>query len=560
MKKIYFLLSILFSVLTYSQNITVTVDASEMPEGVVNIVHNFGGSWSEVAATQIGGATGTTWSFDFVGTSTEVIEYVWKIYYTAGGDSQENLGPIVGGGGLNEAILVGVPTNEAVVTDYSSYGNRSVHADGTTWIAKTYFFGSVRQKSVGYSQLTVSTGTAGQNVVMDYSQNSWSQYHGPKAKDNGDGTYTAVVLPTQAFEYKWNNLTTSSIEDLLTCSNDGVLINTDGSAYANRIHAAGKHGSDVFASCPVSTFLAPGDVVVTSLIADANDRFQFIPLVDLAAGTVIYFTESGWISATNSWRNDDLSEGVLKYTAPTAITAGTVITVEEDAATEGSFVLPTDGSVITSIYGNSWGLSASGDQIIVFQATAPNVWDNVMTNPFPNPNFIFAVNSSSLSWYDATATTNTGLPSGLTDGTTAVSVGASTADNDEFDNIYFNETVYPLAGLTKNEIIVLVGNVANWLGSNTELTGWEIASFSLLSSNTFVNSEFSIYPNPVKDGQINFNIDGLKNITIYDVNGRLVFEQNTASNSLNISQINQGFYIVKVTADAKTFTSKFLVK
>ena len=31
------------------------------------------------------------------------------------------------------------------------------------------------------------------------------------------------------------------------------------------------------------TTLSSGDLIVTSLIADGNDRFEFIPLVDLSA-------------------------------------------------------------------------------------------------------------------------------------------------------------------------------------------------------------------------------------------------------------------------------------
>ena len=123
------------------------------------------------------------------------------------------------------------------------------------------------------------------------------------------------------------------------------------------------------------TSLLAGDLVVTSLIADGNDRFEFIPLVDLSVGTVIYFTETGWNATTNSWRKDDLTEGVVQYTAPTAITRGTVISIEEDAISNGQINLPSDGSVSISNFGNSFWLSTSGDQIIAFQGTPPPGWD-----------------------------------------------------------------------------------------------------------------------------------------------------------------------------------------
>ena len=131
------------------------------------------------------------------------------------------------------------------------------------------------------------------------------------------------------------------------------------------------------------TTLAPGDVIVTSLIADENDRHQFIPLVDLEAGTVIYFTESGWNATTGDWRNGDTTEGVLAYTAPGAV-AAVLLSLLKGCASNGTVILPADGSVVVdSGLGNSWALSTSGDQITVFQGTVAS------------PSFIFYVTSHS---------------------------------------------------------------------------------------------------------------------------------------------------------------------
>ena len=56
-----------------------------------------------------------------------------------------------------------------------------------------------------------------------------------------------------------------------------------------------------------------------------------------------------------------------------------------------------------------------------------------------------------------------------------------------------------------------------------------------------------MYPNPAKD-VISFN-DDLKNIKIYDLSGKVIFENNQSyhkGNLLNISNISNGIYIVEI--------------
>ncbi|CAI8200587.1 MAG: Uncharacterised protein [Formosa sp. Hel1_33_131] len=309
------------------------------------------------------------------------------------------------------------------------------------------------------------------------------------------------------------------------------------------------------------TSLLAGDLVVTSLIADGNDRFEFIPLVDLSVGTVIYFTETGWNATTNSWRKDDLTEGVVQYTAPTAITRGTVISIEEDAISNGQINLPSDGSVSISNFGNSFWLSTSGDQIIAFQGTPPPGWDGSGTNPFPAPNFIFAITSHSTAWHDATSTNITAIPSGLTNGLTAVAAGSAEGSSNEYDNIYYDADTNPLTGKTKTEILALVGNVANWIGNDTEPTAWKISNFSL-SSNQFANSEFSVVPNPVQNGflKIQSQVSGLKSINVFDLNGRAVLSTQLEFEVLDVSSLDRGLYLLNIKVNESAITKKIFVK
>jgi hypothetical protein len=81
------------------------------------------------------------------------------------------------------------------------------------------------------------------------------------------------------------------------------------------------------------TVLNPGDVVILSFqgylnsTEATNDNFSFMPLVNLEAGTTIHFTDIGWVGgAFASFEDGTTGLGdIITYTAPTAITAGTVI-------------------------------------------------------------------------------------------------------------------------------------------------------------------------------------------------------------------------------------------
>jgi len=70
-----------------------------------------------------------------------------------------------------------------------------------------------------------------------------------------------------------------------------------------------------------------------------------------------------------------------------------------------------------------------------------------------------------------------------------------------------------------------------------------------------------VYPNPVVDGRLYINtaLNATKAVVIYDVLGKQVV--NTATqNAVNVSNLNSGVYIVKVTEEGKTATRKLVIR
>ena len=71
-----------------------------------------------------------------------------------------------------------------------------------------------------------------------------------------------------------------------------------------------------------------------------------------------------------------------------------------------------------------------------------------------------------------------------------------------------------------------------------------------------------IYPNPVTNGTlfINAKLNAEKNITVYDVLGEEVLNTTTASNTVNVSKLAAGIYIVKVIENGNSATRKLVIR
>ncbi|MBE9468303.1 MAG: DUF5018 domain-containing protein [Bacteroidetes bacterium] len=201
------------------------------------------------------------------------------------------------------------------------------------------------------------------------------------------------------------------------------------------------------------TDLNAGDIAIIGANYDAPDQFSFVLLVDITSGTEIRFTDSGWLS-TDSFRG---GEGGIKYTAPNAIAAGTVITFTYPAS--GDWTVDNDAT----LGNNGVSLSGSGDQIFAFQGESTS------------PNFIFGFNSEGSGWQaDATSSNTSALPTGLTDGTNAIALN-------EIDNAIYDEST--TTG-TQAELLAEICSPANWSGNNSTLQTMPSGSFTVTSGSS----------------------------------------------------------------------------
>ena len=75
-------------------------------------------------------------------------------------------------------------------------------------------------------------------------------------------------------------------------------------------------------------------------------------------------------------------------------------------------------------------------------------------------------------------------------------------------------------------------------------------------------SGLNMYPNPVSNGNLYISSDSAsaKSVEIYDILGKQVLNAKTSNNTVNVSNLKGGAYIVKITEEGKTDTRKLIIE
>ncbi len=244
------------------------------------------------------------------------------------------------------------------------------------------------------------------------------------------------------------------------------------------------------------TTLVAGDIAFTGYLstASATDEFSFVILKSITAGTIINFTDNGWLS-TNTFHT---GEQTITWTAQIAYPAGTEFKVS--GAPAGTVITMTyaylGGVFGGSVSGitptsNMLSLGVNGDQILAYQGSAasPTFISAIHMNVYVLSNGD-PITTNALVW-DGTVNTNfsSTVPTGLTSGVNALWIGTEGVVNSERNNAKFN-CIGPLT--TAAQCMTAINNQANWSGEFV-LTG-TVPSYTLPSGCNFMNAN----PIPVK--------------------------------------------------------------
>ncbi len=84
---------------------------------------------------------------------------------------------------------------------------------------------------------------------------------------------------------------------------------------------------------------------------------------------------------------------------------------------------------------------------------------------------------------------------------------------------------------------------------------------AVLGVNDEDNNRFAMFPNPANDiVNISSTESGTKTVAVFDVLGKLVVNAELGGDTLDISNLNSGVYIVKITQGTATTTKKLVVR
>ena len=74
--------------------------------------------------------------------------------------------------------------------------------------------------------------------------------------------------------------------------------------------------------------------------------------------------------------------------------------------------------------------------------------------------------------------------------------------------------------------------------------------------------QMSLYPNPTEVGYVTIQtpVSGLKEVEVFDVIGKSVISTSLISDTMDVSELNPGIYMVRVTIDNQSNTSKLIIK
>ena len=75
------------------------------------------------------------------------------------------------------------------------------------------------------------------------------------------------------------------------------------------------------------------------------------------------------------------------------------------------------------------------------------------------------------------------------------------------------------------------------------------------------NNTLKVYPNPTKNNKVSIysSVDGTKEITLYDSNGRTILQKTMTSNELELNNVSKGIYLLQTKIGTNITTTKLIV-
>lgn len=93
-------------------------------------------------------------------------------------------------------------------------------------------------------------------------------------------------------------------------------------------------------------------------------------------------------------------------------------------------------------------------------------------------------------------------------------------------------------------------------------TSWDDVTPNTLSTEEFNTNTFKVYPNPSATGYVNITSanDAVTSVAVYDILGKEVLNNTLDNDRLNVSSLQAGVYILKISQNNASVTKKLVIK
>ena len=203
--------------------------------------------------------------------------------------------------------------------------------------------------------------------------------------------------------------------------------------------------------------------------------------------------------------------------------------------------------------------SYEGDQGLYFFAATSFLNDDWMIGPEFT---ISGVSSPTLSFWAKSITDNWGLER------FQIGIGSSTNPDDftiisagsyEEAPIAWTQYEYDLSAFDGQTVRVGI----HYVGADTFVL--QMDSFVVegtLGVNDVQSLEMNIYPNPVNDDFVTIQtpVNGMKYVEVFDITGKRLINTSLSADTLEVSSLSAGMYLIKLTVEGQSKTSKLIVR
>lgn len=267
--------------------------------------------------------------------------------------------------------------------------------------------------------------------------------------------------------------------------------------------------------------------------------------------------DGGYLGGGNMMdANEKFSGYIVKYDAQRNIVWEKTIDISPNGDTFfESMIINSNGEIIIS--GTNENSNANNNLFVIKKdASGNDIWSKSYDLASGNINKMKIIEFSPNEYTLAYSTYNN---NGYDDKVLKkINNDGSTAWEHNYNDIISPENNY-YGGITKttdNNLMLLTRKITN--GTDPKHSLYKLGG-SLAVAN-FSTSQLSIYPNPTADF-INIktkNNQKISKVEIFDLSGRLIKTEMQNTNSIDVKSLNKGSYLLKVSSNEESVSSKFI--